>query len=277
MHNELISIIVPNYNNEKYIKECLDSILKQTYKNIEVVVIDDASTDGSKSIIKAYADEHKNIKTIFNKQNQGVTKNRDIAIYEAKGEFITTLDGDDLYIDDKKLEKEMTLIQEYKHKGEENVIAFSNIVLVNAAGKRLFPKGKNNIKEGNIFKNIFARECMIPRDFLFTKKQYFDAGGFDKKIPIYEDWDLKIRLAKNNQFYYSGVDGIGYRRHGRGLSSAGHSKHIKWLRFIYKKNKKLLDNDENLYIKNRLDNFMKKTFENSIKQKFKNIIKKYIG
>lgn len=277
MQDELISIIVPNYNNEEYIEDCLKSILSQTYKNIEIVVIDDASTDSSKDIIKKYMGEHNNIKAIFNEQNQGVTRNRDVAIKEASAEYITTLDSDDFYIDEQKLENEMNLIQKYKYKGEENVIAFSNIVLVNAVGNRLFPKAKNNIKEGNIFKNIFARECMIPRDFLFTKKQYLEVGGFDTKIPIYEDWDLKIRLADKFKFYYSEIDGIGYRRHGRGLSSAEHAKHIKWLQYIYKKNKNLLNDKEDFYVKNKLDSFMKKAFSSGIKLKLKDLIKKYIG
>lgn len=277
MQNDLISIIVPNYNNEKYIEECLDSILSQTYKHIEIVIIDDASKDNSKEIINSYTKKYKNIKTIFNDQNKGVTKNRDTAIKEASGEYITTLDGDDFYIDNQKLEKEMNLIQEFVKKGSKDIIVFSNIILVDRIGKRLFPKAKNNIKEGNIFKALFSRSCMIPRDFIFTKEQYIKAGKFDINIPIYEDWDLKIRLAKQNNFYYSGVDGIGYRRHGEGLSSANHATHIKWLKYIFNKNRFLLEKEDRDEMETKLNQFMKKAFNSSLKNKLREKVRKLIS
>jgi glycosyltransferase involved in cell wall biosynthesis len=277
MQNSLISIIVPNYNNELYLEECIESILNQTYKNIEIVIIDDYSSDKSKDIIKLYQEKYNFVTVIFNETNQGVTKNRDVAISKAKGYYITTLDSDDYYMDKQKIEKEIAILEKYKKNDQFNIISFSNIVLVNKEGKRLFPNAKNNIKEGNIFKNIFARDCMIPRDFIFTKEQYLDAGGFDINIPIYEDWDLKLRLAKNNQFFYSGLDGIGYRRHGAGLSSAEHSKHIKWLKYIYNKNKTLINKKDKYYIETELNKFMSKAFNSNIKTKLKTKIRRLLG
>lgn len=274
---ELISIIVPNYNNEKYIEECLESILEQSYKNIEILIIDDASTDKSIDIIRKYSKKYSFIKPIFNQKNMGVTINRDRAIKEANGKFITTLDSDDFYMDKEKLEREMNIIQLYNEQGKNNIIAYSGIVLVNKKGKSLFPTAKKNIKEGYILKNIFSRDCMIPRDFVFTKKQYLEAKGFDIKIPIYEDWDLKIRLSKNNEFYYSGVNGIGYRRHGDGLSAADNDHHVKWLRYIYKKNKPLLSRNEKIIISDKLDEFMKKSFNVDLKVKIKDKLKNIMG
>lgn len=273
----LLSIVIPNYNNEKYLAECIDSVLTQTYKKIEIIIIDDASTDGSKKILKKYNNEFPFIKVVFNEKNQGVTKNRDSAINVASGEYITTLDSDDFYIDNQKLEKEMALIKNFESKGTTNAIAFSNIVLVDKDGKKLFQNTKNNIKEGNIFINLFARDCMVPRDFIFTKEQYNAAGGFDLNIPIYEDWDLKLRLAKNNEFYYSGVEGIGYRRHGAGLSSAHSKKHVKWLKYIYKKNAKFIDKQNKKYIDDALNKFMHKSFSITLKTKLKDKIKTLIG
>lgn len=277
MTNDIISVIVPNYNNEEYIEECLDSILSQTYSALEIVIIDDASTDSSIEILKRYEELHPNIKVIYNQINQGVTKNRDIAIQQSSGKYITTLDSDDFYTDQQKLEKEIALIKTFEEKGKTNIIAFSNIVLVNKNGKRLYPNAKNNIREGDIFVNIFARDCMVPRDFIFTKEQYYVVGGFDLDIPIYEDWDLKLRLAKQNEFYYTGLDGIAYRRHSEGLSAANGSKHIKWLKHIYKKNAKLIEKSDEKYIANSLNTFMKKAFDMSLKRKIKDKIKSLIG
>lgn len=275
--DHLLSIVIPNYNNEKYLTECIDSVLSQTYKDIELIIIDDASTDGSKKVLEKYNNEFPSIKVIFNEKNQGVTKNRDSAIKVASGKYITTLDSDDFYIDNQKLEKEMALIKNFESKGTINIIAFSNIVLVDKNSQKLFQNTKNNIKEGDIFVNIFARDCMVPRDFIFTKEQYNDVGGFDLNIHIYEDWDLKLRLAKNNEFYYSGVEGIGYRRHGSGLSSAHSKKHVKWLKYIYKKNAKLIDKHDKRYIDDALNTFIHKAFSITLKTKLKDKIKTLIG
>ena len=82
---------------------------------------------------------------------------------------------------------------------------------------------------------------MIPRDFLFTREQYDRAGGFDKKIRIYEDWGSENQVGgTDNLFFYSGIDGIGYRRHGAGLSAASPLNHIYWLGWIFMKNFHLL-------------------------------------
>jgi hypothetical protein len=116
---------------------------------------------------------------------------------------------------------------------------FSGIVLIDSGGD-VIGKQHATIKEGMLLNDILSRTCMIPRDFLFTKEQYLQAGGFDNRIAIYEDWDLKIRLASENKFFYSGIDGIGYRRHGKGLSAVSPLRHILWLNRVFVKNIGLL-------------------------------------
>jgi glycosyltransferase involved in cell wall biosynthesis len=275
-NNDLLSIIVPNYNNEKYLVECLDSILYQTYRPIEIIIIDDASTDGSKMILKKYAAQHAFINVIYNTMNQGVTKARDQAINLAKAVYITTLDSDDYYLDNHKLEQEINIIKQYQQQGKENIIAFSNIILVDEIGKKLNHQMKK-IAEGDVFIQFFARSCMIPRDFIFTKKQYDAVGGFDFIIPLYEDWDLKLRLAYQNKFYYSGVDGIAYRRHGNGLSAVSDAQHIQWLTFIYEKNRALVASDQKRYIKKEVIQCIKKDFGFSFSRWLKQKIKKILS
>lgn len=232
----LISVVIPNFNNEKYLSECIDSVLNQTYQNIEVVCIDDASTDNSLIILSRYLETHPNFVLIQNNKNLGISKNRHKAILACNGEYFTTLDSDDFFISNRKVELELTKIKEYERASNVNVVAFSDIRLVDGAGLELFPNAVNNVKEGNIFTDVLLRQCMIPRDYLVSKQLYLQAGGFDPKIPLYEDWDLKIRLAYRNHFVYSGVKGIGYRRHGAGLSSVDKQQHIDWLSYIFLKN-----------------------------------------
>ena len=90
----LISIIIPIYNVEPFLKECLDSILSQTYRNLEIILINDGSTDGSKNIIDIYAKKHKNIKAIH-QRHQGVSSTRNTGITNVSGEWISFIDPDD--------------------------------------------------------------------------------------------------------------------------------------------------------------------------------------
>jgi glycosyltransferase involved in cell wall biosynthesis len=231
----LISVIVPNFNNSLYIEECLLSIIHQTHKYIEIIIIDDVSTDSSAEIIKHYTARDSRIHPVFNVRNVGVAQNRHNAIMMSKGEFITTLDSDDILFREDKLEKELECLLARKSTDHDNVIVFSGIVLIDSGGD-VIGMQHANIKEGMLLNDILSRTCMIPRDFLFTKEQYLKAGGFDNRIAIYEDWDLKIRLASENKFFYSGIDGIGYRRHGKGLSAISPLHHILWLHRVFVKN-----------------------------------------
>ncbi|MHB8811071.1 MAG: glycosyltransferase family 2 protein [Desulfobulbaceae bacterium] len=239
---ECISVIVPNYNNGQYLESCLDSVLSQDYANLEVIVIDDSSTDGSGEIIRKYASRDARIAPVFNEKNLGVAVNRHNGIMGARGVYMTTLDSDDIFLRTDKLSREHEAMQAKVAAGIRNGIIFSGIVLLKADGSRLGAQAAT-IREGDILNHIVRRTCLIPRDFLFTREQYMAAGGFDPRIPIYEDWDLKIRLARKNLFYYSGIDGIGYRRHGTGLSSASPLYHAWWLGRIFSKNFFLLSSE----------------------------------
>ena len=95
--NEKVSVIIPAYNAEKYLQECLNSVLNQTYKDVEVVVVNDGSTDGTKSILDTYAVRYSNIKVI-NTENGGVSRARNIGLDNASGEYIMFLDADDLLV-----------------------------------------------------------------------------------------------------------------------------------------------------------------------------------
>jgi len=251
MHTPTLSVIVANFNNEIYIRDCLDSILNQTYKDLEIIVCDDCSSDRSLATIRAYAQQHPLIvNLISNPSNVGVAQARHLAILQATGEYLTTLDADDYYYETQKLEKEMELVLSHKEKTGRDIVGFSNIVLVEEDKTFIRIRGDVNntgegkISEGHIISKIMSRSCMIPRDFIMTRCMYFDVGGFDADIPIYEDWDLKIRLANLCEFYYSGVNGTAHRKHLNGLSAAPVAKHIEWMEMVFEKNLSLICDDD---------------------------------
>ncbi|MCK4764420.1 MAG: glycosyltransferase [Candidatus Aminicenantes bacterium] len=265
----LLSVIVANYNNAVYIKECFDSILKQSFKDLEIVLFDDCSTDDSPGIIKEYEKKHPAVvRAVFSRKNIGVAAARHEAIRQAQGEYITTLDSDDYYYDQQKLAKEMEVISRCKKNENKDVIAFSNIVMVKGDGTVMrFLGTPKNIKEGNILAGIITRSCMIPRDFVQKKDAYFAIGGYDSRFPIYEDWDLKLRLAAKYEYYYTGINGTCYRRHGAGLSSWPVPQHIKWMKKIFKKNLPLIDRSVRKEAKTEFKVFLNKIKDNYKKKK----------
>lgn len=107
--NDLVSIIMPSYNTAKYIDETIDSVLKQTYKNWELIIVDDCSPDNTDEIVKPYLTDER-IKYIKNEKNSGAAVSRNRALREAKGKWIAFLDSDDLWMSE-KLEKQISFME----------------------------------------------------------------------------------------------------------------------------------------------------------------------
>ncbi len=238
----IISVIIPNYNNAAYLTECINSVLAQSYYHKEIIVCDDGSTDNSRKILSQYR-SHKCIKVIYNEKNLGVSRSRDRAIKLAKGTYISTLDSDDYYLDRDKLAKEWSILSKHKKQGRE-VIAFSNAKLLLPNGTFGKFQGGKPVKEGDLLVPILSRSFMIPRDFLFSKEAYGEVGGYDLDSSLYEDWDLKIRLAKKYAFYYTSTMGLVHRIVGTGLSSQPKSAHIAALKKVFQANIHLVDNPQ---------------------------------
>lgn len=109
MENDLVSVIMPSYNVEKYIFKSINSVLHQTYTNLELIIVDDCSVDGTLDIIKSFND--KRIKLFVNETNQGAALTRNRALREAKGKYIAFLDADDMW-DWVKLEKQIQYMKD---------------------------------------------------------------------------------------------------------------------------------------------------------------------
>lgn len=112
--NELVSIIMPAFNCEKYVAESIESVLKQTYTNWEMIIVNDKSSDNTKKIIEMYEKSESRIKLINLEKNQGAAVARNIALEEAKGQYIAFLDSDDRW-KNKKLEKQLNFMKNNKY------------------------------------------------------------------------------------------------------------------------------------------------------------------
>ncbi len=231
-----IAVIIPNRNKGPYIRQCLDSVLAQNLRPKEIVVVDDNSEDDSRPLLESYCAQ-KLITLICLDRSMGVSHCRHRAIESTRCEYITTLDSDDFYFTTTKLEREWQCILAAPN---GKTIAFSDVAVVDAAGKLQFLRSaRRPIQEGDL--SVWMRHFgfgtgFIPRDFLFGRSQYFEAGGFDQALSLYEDWDLKIRLADRCRFQFAHNVGSAYRQTGTGLASAPLQKHLKTTWAIFAKN-----------------------------------------
>ena len=129
--NSLVSIITPSYNSSKFINDCVNSVFSQTYKNWEMIIVDDCSEDNSKEIISELSTKDKRIKPIFLEKNVGAAEARNIAIRQSKGKYVAFLDSDDLW-NPKKLEKQLYFMNK-----NEIVFSYTNYQLMSENGEDL--------------------------------------------------------------------------------------------------------------------------------------------
>jgi len=191
---ELISVIVPIYNSEKYIDRCLSSITKQTYKNLEIILINDGSNDNSGIICEKWKKKDNRI-IVIHKQNTGVSDTRNLGIEISKGDYITFVDCDD-YIDNTMIEKL------YKSIINENAdIAICGFKRVLESGKVTFEsKLKNECLYG---KDSYIEELLRERYFIGSlwaklyNKKVFGKVKLNKSLRIAEDLDFLLNISDN--------------------------------------------------------------------------------
>jgi glycosyltransferase involved in cell wall biosynthesis len=237
-----VSTIIPNYNNARFVEECVASIAAQDYPNIEIIVADDASTDDSREVLRRLTRRYPSLRVIYQEVNVGITRNRKDALAAATGEYINYLDSDDYIQNPSKLSEEMRWLRYHEDKYGEVVVAFSDVAIADAAGKPVARfRDMKPAREGFILTDLISRRCLVPQNFTLRKSAYAEVGGHDESIPFYENWDLKIRLASKFKYVFTGVPGFVYRRHGVGLSNAPLDRHRKWVSHIVEKNLHLVD------------------------------------
>lgn len=193
MEKGLVSIIMPAYNAGQYIKDAVDSALAQTYSNIEIVVVDDGSTDDTAAIMARYAAE-KRINFIQQK-NQGVAAARNTALAVAKGEFVAFLDADDLFLPN-KIEKQIGYLQAHPECG----VCYCDIFhfRANAPDKFLFLE-QGMYSGDEVFERLLQRFFINPLSVVARRSAIDVAHGFNPQYRTAEDFDLFLRMA------YAGV------------------------------------------------------------------------
>lgn len=232
---EMVSIIIPNYNNGRFLLQCVNSVIEQSYEKLEIIIVDDASVDQSQSIIQELMRRDQRVRAIYLEMNGGVSHARNIGIEYAKGTYITFLDADDMYSSSHKIEREMEEIYEQAIKGRD-IAAYSRVVYIDEDGKALSGGAKEGeCRSGNIWKRLLltADTTIIPRDYCIKKEKIEELKGYNEKRSLYEDYELTLRLSKHTDFIYTGENGTAYRLKKNGLSDQSRRESIRVFEKIF--------------------------------------------
>ena len=218
----LVSVIIPCYNGEKFISEAIESVLNQTYQNFEIIVVDDGSTDSSKSVIEPFLKDPR-IKLIEHGQNMGIPVARNTGIKMSKGEFVAFLDQDDLWLPE-KLERQIAL---FEHSPPDVGLVFSNINTVDSDGvikeyksMRHIPSHINELAPQEVLKAVFLHN-FIPMITVLVRRACFDTVGLlDESLKGgCDDYDFCLRLAAKYKVKYLDVPLALHRIHEANYSN----------------------------------------------------------
>ena len=210
--DDLVSIVIPCFNSESFIRDCIYSVLSQTYNEIEVIVVDDGSTDSTLKILEEFS---KSI-TILKQENHGAASARNRGIEQSRGRFVALLDSDDIWKPD-KLEKQM------------NIMVNGNFDLVYCGGesmgqsgppRRYVPSFSGNCYQHFVENPTKAIVILGCSSALFRKSILDRSGYFDEDFTgAAEDWDFFRRYSRHGQFGFSEEILIKYRFHFNSISN----------------------------------------------------------
>jgi len=186
-----VSVIMSVYNGEKYLKEAIESILNQTFRDFEFIIVDDGSTDKTPEILNEYAKKDKRIKIITNPKNIGLTKSLNKALKIAKGEFIARIDADDISLPE-RLEKQVEFMKKNPEVGLLGTAYYEINQEGKIIGKKIFPLTDNELRKILIKYNPFFHSSVMIKKIALDK-----VGLYDESFPTAQDYDLWLRIAEH--------------------------------------------------------------------------------
>jgi glycosyltransferase involved in cell wall biosynthesis len=228
----LVSIVIPVFNGERYVEEAINSALNQTYPNIEIIIIDDGSTDTTPAILKKF--EHNPVISILSHKdhkNRGVSYSRKLGIDRAKGKYIALLDADDIFLPTKieiqvdKLEKNSNVV--LCHSDVDFIIELKEVPVYL---KEFFHIGNKEIEYQYSAEPYFLLENHICTPTIMVK------GDVVRNLPYYsdqlfqlEDWLMGVLIAESGNFLYMPDCLTYYRYHPASFTARNNSKSLNWM------------------------------------------------
>jgi glycosyltransferase involved in cell wall biosynthesis len=214
----LVSVVIPAYNATTFLAKTLDSVLVQTYPNLEIIVVDDGSTDSTPHLLDSYGDRI----CVLRQANAGQAAARNYGAREAHGELLAFLDSDDLW-DPDKIADQVGLLNRFP----EALATYCDHRTIDEQGRLLASSAalSSPRPSGNILRTLLMGSCITTPGLVLLRRRAFDvAGGFDETPMMrgHEDSALWLRLATQGSFVYSPHTLVSYRQHAQQATRRRH-------------------------------------------------------
>jgi glycosyltransferase involved in cell wall biosynthesis len=205
-----ISVIIPTYNYASYVREAIDSALEQSYPALEIIVVDDGSTDATAQVLSVYGDRIR----VLRQKNQGVAAARNAGIAAARGDYLAFLDSDDIW-KPRKLELQIARFDADPDLG----LVRCGAETFGEAGHtpEVWRKGKEGWVAPDILRLDPELTVAAGSGLMLPKRVAEEVGGFDHRLRVSEDWDLCYRIATRYRVGYVAEVLLRYRLHGTGI------------------------------------------------------------
>lgn len=213
--NDLVSIIMPSYNTERFIADSIQSVLNQTYQNWELIIVDDCSTDNTDTVVASFTDSR--IKYLKNEKNSGAAVSRNRALREAKGKWIAFLDSDDLWMPD-KLDKQITFMKQHDYK-----FSYTDYEKIDEESNKLniFVSGPKEVTEKDMYRYCWVG-CLT---VMYDAEQ---VGLIQiKDIKKNNDYAMWLQVSKKANCYLLSENLAKYRIRKKSISHDKLSKKLK--------------------------------------------------
>ncbi len=203
--NPEVTVICTCYNHELFVRESLLSVIRQTYPSIQLIVIDNASTDESRRVIQRFVDEYPRVIFLRNTHNMGLCKAFNQGLGEATGKYVIDLAADDVMSHD-RIEKQ---VRAFESLPKDYAVVFSNAAYIDSSDQKLgyhYALGPNGfaqgtVPSGDVYKEILRRYFICTPTIMIRKSVLMKLGGYDENLS-YEDFDFFIRSAHDYKYHY---------------------------------------------------------------------------
>jgi len=232
-----VSVIVTSYNQRALLEEAVDSVLDQTVRPDEVIVVDADSDDGSQELIEQYAESAAvPVRPLLLTEDPGIPRMRNRALETVTGDYVAILDGDDRFRPE-KIERETAVLRENPDLGA----VYSNVFITDQSGNRIGRRYQDRQSSGWVFPEVFRGQFGMMRSMLIDYDTFESLGFLDPEFSHYDGFEFTVKLARDHEIFYIHDPLAEYRRHPGGAAEwRQKSDELAELRKIYDKHEDAL-------------------------------------
>lgn len=244
----MISVILPTFNRESTIYDAIMSVLNQTYTDLELIIVDDGSTDRTYEIVKDITDLR--VKYFKNEKNIGACASRNKGVHLSSGKYIAFQDSDDIWLENKLMEQ----ITFLKENDADLVYCAMNRYDINGKDYEKYPKRILDYSQDISLQ--FLKENMAGTVCVFCKKEYIENNLFDEEMPRLQDWEFMVRFSKKYKVVYQDMVLVNSYVQNDSISK-NPEKGLRAFELLYKKNIDIIDSNKEIkaYYKKRIADF----------------------